>query len=119
MLFATLIFISYSRADAARAVELRAQLEAHGCSVAMDKTIRAGADWTKAIEDLIDSADVVAVLLGRSIPSLYVRAEYLHALDRGKRVIPVMVSDKARLPIPLQPLQRVSLKDAATRIECK
>jgi hypothetical protein len=118
-LAALLVFLSYSHTDRPAALDLRTALQAAGCVVMTDRDIRAGEDWTVHVEDAIDRAGTVVVLLGPRRAGLAVRAEYLRALRKGKRVIPVLVVPGADVPLPLEPLHRVSITEAVKAIECK
>src|SRR5580692_2239720 len=125
------IFLSYRRADAAPyALLLRSQLRERipDARVFMDlDSIEAGVDFAEVIGEAIDSCAVLVVLIGRQWATLadeegqrrldnpddYVRFEVQAALERGVRVIPVLV-DGARplrqqqLPSELQKLARLN-----------
>ena len=115
---AAAVFVAYSHVDARPAATLERRLSSSGCIVLSDRRIRPGDDWTLAVERMIDRADIVAVLL-RSPASLHVRAEYQRALRRGKRVIPVVADPRADIPLPLEPLVRLSLPEVTRSFPCR
>jgi hypothetical protein len=103
------IFISYRREDTAgyadrvfRALNRKGLFEGQ---VFMDiDNIAPGEDFVKAIGDKLDACDVLIALIGGrwltprlDNPLDYVRQEIKTALDRGIKVIPVLV-DKANMP---------------------
>jgi TolB-like protein/Tfp pilus assembly protein PilF len=55
------VFLSYSRADKARAVRLAAALQGAGLDVWWDTLIEGGAEFAKTIEAAIDTCDAVVV----------------------------------------------------------
>jgi hypothetical protein len=118
MLVALLVFLSYSHVDTALALKLRADLVRSGCVVQMDRDIRPGRDWTRSIERMIDRSDVVVVLVSDN-PSVYVRAEYLRAIRKKRRVIPVLKDPSADIPIPLEPLQMAAPGEVTAAVGCK
>jgi hypothetical protein len=88
-------------------------------------SIEPGIDFTKAIKDAVASCDVLLALIGRQwmiltddrgrrridSPNDYVNLEIRTALERGIRVIPVLVEgavmpDEDELPPTLRPLSR-------------
>ena len=56
------VFLSYDRDDRAKAASIAAALEQAGHSVWWDQHIRGGAQYSKEIEQALNSADAVAVL---------------------------------------------------------
>jgi hypothetical protein len=103
------IFLSYRREDAAPYARLlQIQLRQHlpGAQVFMDlDSIEAGQDFAQVIREAVDSCAVLIALIGRQWATLtddqgrrrldnpddFVRFEVRAALDRGVRVIPVLV----------------------------
>ncbi len=125
------IFLSYRREDAAPYVrllqfQLRERIPDARLFVDMD-SIEPGLDFAEVIREAVDSCAVLVVLIGRQWATLtdeegrrrldnpddYVRFEVQTALERGVRVIPVLV-DGARplrqqqLPAELQKLARLN-----------
>ena len=123
------IFISYRRADSKFAAgRIYDRLAAHFGEEAifMDvEAIDAGLDFVKALEDAVQSCDVLVALIGRQWlhlkdergkrrldnPEDFVRIEIAAALNRDIRVIPALVdgTDMPRsteLPENLKPLAR-------------
>jgi hypothetical protein len=121
------IFINYRREDTgpyARLMQVRLGQCFPNASVFMDlNSIEAGVDFAEAIESAVRSCSVLIVLIGRhwlaiadeegrrrlDNPDDYVRFEIHAALERGVRVIPILV-DGARAP------QQQQLPDALHRL---
>jgi hypothetical protein len=121
------IFINYRREDTgpyARLMQVRLGQCFPDAPVFMDlDSIEAGVDFAEAIESAVRSCAVLIVLIGRQWlaiaddegrrrldnPDDYVRFEIHAALERGVRVIPVLV-DGARA------LQQQQLPDALHRL---
>ena len=109
------IFLSYRREDAApyaRLLQFQLRERFPGVQVFMDlDSIEAGLPFAKVIRDAVDTCTVLVALIGRQWvtiadeegnrrldnPRDYVRLEVQTALERGVRVIPVLV-DGARPP---------------------
>ena len=123
------IFISYRRADSAGyAGRLYDRLAAHFGkeSIFMDvDTIQAGLDFVDVLENAVQSCDVLVALMGRQWlnitgedgkrrldnPQDFVRIELAAALNRGIRVIPVLLDgtsmpNSGQLPNDLELLAR-------------
>lgn len=135
------IFINYRHDDAgayARLVKLRLSESFPGLPVFMDlDSIEAGADFAEAIDAALASCLVLVALIGRQwlaaagedgqrrldSPDDFVRLEIATALERGVRVIPVLVDGAAmprqdQLPPDLQKLARLhALEMGYRRIE--
>ncbi|QPC83499.1 toll/interleukin-1 receptor domain-containing protein [Phototrophicus methaneseepsis] len=86
------IFISYSRTDESFAYQLATYLEEVGAEVWIDQThIRAGKNWSNAIQQGLDDADVMLVVLSPdSMASVNVTNEWQYFFDNGKTIIPVL-----------------------------
>jgi WD40 repeat protein len=114
------VFISYSRRDAADlALRLRDDLTEAGYHAWLDTAqIGAGSSWTREIEEAIDRCTVLLALLTEaSYLSECCRAEQLHALRKGKRVIPVLVQSEADRPLHLEHLHYRDLSDDERYLE--
>jgi NB-ARC domain/TIR domain len=99
------VFISYARKDGAQLAEqLLSDLRREGFDVWLDtQKIAGGATWTREIEEALDSAQVVLVLLTNgSYVSDICRAEQLRALRHGKCVIPLLAQRGADIPLHLE-----------------
>jgi hypothetical protein len=125
------IFLSYRREDAApyaRLLQYQLSERFPDARVFMDlDSIEAGLDFAEVIRDAVDSSAVLVALIGHQWatvadergrrrlddPDDFVRFEVQTALERGVRVIPVLV-DNARplrqeqLPAELQKLARLN-----------
>lgn len=98
------VFISYGHADASDIVtRLKADLEKHGVApVWLDSDmIAAGDDWPERINEGIDASDaLLAVMTAASLrPGGVCWREIAFADERGKRVVPVRVSDDPSLRV--------------------
>ena len=125
------VFISYRREDAgpyARLLKEHLSARFPGVLVFMDlDSIEAGVDFAEAIESALGSCVVLIALIGpkwlsvtdgencRRLdnPDDYVRFEIRTALERGVRVIPVLVDGvfvprQRQLPTDLQKLARLN-----------
>jgi hypothetical protein len=125
------IFLSYRRQDAAPYARLlQSQLKERfpAAHIFLDlDSIEPGRDFAEVIQEAIGSCAVLVTLIGRQWttvtdgqgrrrlddPDDYVRFEVQTALDRGVRVIPVLVDGAAplrgqELPAGLRPLARLN-----------
>ena len=125
------IFLSYRREDAAPYARLlQSQLSERipDARVFMDvDSIEPGRDFAEVTREAVDSCAVLVALIGRQwatiadeegrrrldAPDDYVRFEVQTALERGVRVIPVLVDDarpprQQQLPAELQKLARLN-----------
>jgi hypothetical protein len=89
----TRAFLSYARPNAAFADRLAAALPALGIEPWIDREgIHGGAKWSSAIQQALDEADVLILVLSPSaMSSSNVEDEWQYALDRGKPVLPVLL----------------------------
>ena len=85
------IFISYSRRDEAFARRLAGALSDAGADVWMDvENIPAGENWSNAIQQGLNKADLMLVILSPdSMESRNVEAEWQYFMDSGRPIIPV------------------------------
>jgi hypothetical protein len=118
------IFVSYSRLDAAAAKELAAHVTARGDSVFIDyQDIKGGAEFMDVIGKKIARSEVVLLLLSpRATNSKWVRWEIGWALQLEKRIIPLVlepVSLKAVFPlVNMHMLDFRGMHDGAHRDRC-
>ena len=105
------VFISYQSQDrsAAQALAHALNMCDEGVEAFFDRyDLRAGAFWIPAIEQAIDDADAMVLLLGSRSPGTWQRLEYLQAIDRKARrpefaIVPVLLSEAMpRLPFLYQ-----------------
>src|SRR5215831_7037027 len=110
------VFISYARKDgAALAQRLQSDLTKKGFDAWLDtQRIAGSAVWSTQMEREIDTRQVtIALLSPGSYESEICRAEQLRALDKGKRVIPVLAVKGSDRPLYLYVRQyRDFTKDA-------
>lgn len=90
----TRIFLSYSRKDQAFAWRLAQALSSAALDVWIDiDDIPAGQKWSTAIQEgLMTSAALIVVLSPAAMASRHVEDEWQYFLDRGKPVIPVLLT---------------------------
>jgi WD40 repeat protein len=111
------VFISYARKDGASlAQRLLSDLTKAGFDAWVDtQRISGGAIWSTEVEREIDACQVMLALLS---PGAYTseicRAEQLRALDRGKRVIPVLAVSGSDRPLYLYARQYRDLTNDST-----
>jgi hypothetical protein len=87
------VFLSYRRSDQLFATRLADSLRSLGLSVFRDQeSLRGGSEWRESIDNAIEGARDVVVLLGpKTHGSEEVRRELEHAFKCGTPVIPVLV----------------------------
>lgn len=105
-------FLSYSRADEAVALRLADDLIAAGVGLWVDQyDIRPSQHWDRAVEDAVHSCTgMIVVLSPRSAASPNVADEVSVAIERGKRVLPVVIET---CTVPLR-MTRMQFIDATT-----
>ena len=87
------IFISYKREEQPIARKLADALEREGWSVWWDPKLRAGEDFDKIIEAVLNESRCVIVLWSKlSLASDYVRAEASEAMEQ-KKLVPVAIEN--------------------------
>ncbi len=93
------LFISYTREDQERVVEIVKALEAKGVAVWYDKDLHTGHDWSAELEKQIETAAaVVSVFTRKSLASTWMSREGLYAQDHYVPVIPYLL-EEVTLPI--------------------
>lgn len=105
-------FLSYARKDQVFALRFADDLISAGVNLWVDQfSILPSQQWDRSVETaLVDCSGVILVLSPHSVSSDNVADEISVALDRGKRIIPVMLGDCS---IPLR-LSRIQYVDART-----
>jgi len=102
------VFLSYVRADEAKAQAIAQALERAGHSVWWDRHIKSGAQYSKEIEQALSAADAVVVLWSeRSADSPWVRDEAAAGRDSG-RLVPVKL-DPSEPPLGFRQYQAIDL----------
>jgi HEAT repeat protein len=86
------IFISYCRDDGPFARLVSERLKREGLAAWQDRELRPGEDWGDEIDQALQEADTVIVVLSASAnASAYVSYEWAFALGAGLRVIPLLI----------------------------
>ena len=90
----TTVFISYSHADQPFATRLASALPALGIEPWIDQGgIHGGARWSSSIQNALDACDaLILVLSPESMASGNVEDEWQYMLDKGKPVVPVLLT---------------------------
>jgi tetratricopeptide (TPR) repeat protein len=102
------LFLSYSREDISRVGPLAAAMEREGHKVWWDRQISGGQEFADAIEQALETADVVIVCWTKgSIRSGWVRDEAASGRDRG-RLVPVTL-DGCQPPLGFRQYQTIDL----------
>jgi hypothetical protein len=102
------IFISYARADRARAERLAEALERLGWSVWWDRHILPGKTFDEVIEQALDSCLCVVVLWSQSsVTSSWVKTEAAEGVRRGV-LVPVRIED-VQVPLEFRRAQTANL----------
>ncbi len=102
------LFLSYSREDVERVGPIAAALEAAGHDVWWDRHIAGGQEFADAIEQALDSADVVVVCWSAtSVRSGWVRDEAGAGRDSG-RLVPLTI-DGCQPPLGFRQYQTIDL----------
>lgn len=102
------VFFSYSRDDSAFVLDLANRLRMEGIDLWLDQfDIPTGVAWDAAVEQALRSCPAFLVVLSHSsVASTHVMDEVAYALDRHKRVIPVLAV-ACEIPFRLSRLQYV------------
>ena len=105
---AATVFLSYARADQARAGQLAGALRAAGLTVWWDALIEGGSAFAASIADALEAADAVLVLWSEaSIASDWVRDEAAQGRER-RRLVPLLL-DASRPPLGFRQYQGIDL----------
>jgi len=113
--------ISYSRLSSeAFARKLAEDLKSRGYRVWLDVLdIQAGDPWDTAIQQALDGASTIMVILSKtSVSSRNVLDEVSYMLNRGKRVIPILTED-CRIPYRIDSIQYIDFRNGYGRgVQC-
>src|ERR1700674_4214969 len=107
------VFISYAHKDGAElAQRLHADLTKSFDTWLDKQRLRAGDMWSREVEDVIESADVILALLSTgSYESEICRAELSRGLQKGKCVVPLRVQIDCDVMLELQTRQWLDFSD--------
>jgi len=102
------LFLSYSRDDRGRVEPLASALECQGHKVWWDRHLSGGQEFVDAIEQALESADIVIVCwTATSVHSAWVRDEAGSGRDRG-RLVPVTL-DGSQPPLGFRQYHTIDL----------
>jgi TonB family protein len=105
----TKIFISYARDDRERVQRIALAFEEQGWDVWFDSKLRAGENFSQAVEQALDRSDVIVVCWSKSsVMSEWVRTEADEGARRGV-LIPVLLDDVVP-PLGFRQLQSADLR---------
>ena len=111
------VFVSYSRADRQRVIELTQALAARGKRAWMDlEDIPPSAEWMAEIRSAIDAADGYLVAVSPDAARSEVCSEeFEHARSAGKRIVPVLLrpTDPDSVPQALAALNWIDATDGS------
>ena len=102
------IFFSYSRADSSFVLKLAKDLRDAGVNIWLDQLdIAPGSHWDASIEKALHTSKTLLIILSStSVASENVMDEVSYALEEGKKVIPILLSN-CETPFRLRRLQRI------------
>lgn len=106
------LFISYSRHDSRKVIEIVRLIRVTGVAVFRDyENIAPGKKWKTEILEALDNADTVLVFWSKDAElSSEVTAEYQNAASRGKDIVPILL-DNTPLTDILQQFQYVDFTE--------
>lgn len=108
------IFLSYARADTAKAERIARAFEKAGHSVWWDRQVHAGSRFAAEIDQALSNADAVVVLWSQqSVTSSWVQDEAAAGRDTG-RLIPVLI-ERVAPPLGFRQYQAIDLSDWSGR----
>ena len=109
---AVLVFLSYAWSDQPAAREIEDRLTAAGCTVWRDEeSLEPGDSWRTGIEQAIERADIVVVLISEAAKaSDNVGDELAYARMLRRRIVPVPLTTE-KMPLILARLHWVRAKD--------
>ena len=111
------LFLSYARADRARAEKLIAALTKHGYELWWDARLEGGSAFAESIADALKTADAVLVLWSQSsITSDWVRDEAAVGRDR-KRLVPLSL-DGVEPPLGFRQYHAIDVSHWRGRSDC-
>ncbi|MEH6535472.1 MAG: toll/interleukin-1 receptor domain-containing protein [Psychroserpens sp.] len=104
------IFVSYSSKDRPFALGLTKELQSLGANVWIDQLgIKLGQNWDNAIDDALESADTVILIISpTAVSSQNVQDEVSIAINENKKFVPIMIKE-CDLPMRWQRRQYADL----------
>ena len=104
MTSAPLLYLTYSREDAAVAQRVSADLSGQGITTWLDlDRLAAGQDWRAQAQEALDRADAVVVLMSPALrKNKYAAQEITYALRRDKRIFPLQIAPIDPTDVPLE-----------------
>ncbi|MBI1276496.1 MAG: SUMF1/EgtB/PvdO family nonheme iron enzyme [Anaerolineaceae bacterium] len=121
------IFISYAKSDTRDlALHLRDTFTAlPGVTAWMDTSLHSGEDWASQIQDEIDRADLVVVLLSQDVnrPADHPNGrsfvlKEIHYAQQGKKTIFPVMAQKTRVPVQIAGIEYIDFtRDSSSGIQ--
>jgi hypothetical protein len=103
------VFISYSAKDSSFVRLLHELLQSAGVNVYLDFELGAGGNFQRVLRDAINSSDAVIVVMSSAyFQSQWCQAELSLALEKEKRLLPILLDGEARGPLSYLNYIRVS-----------
>jgi len=96
------VFVSYSRHDLPRAMQIIKALEVRGLACTIDtRDLPYGEKWQRELVDFIKAADAVVFLVSsRSVRSTWCKWEVAQVAAQSKRLVPVVLEDVSIEELP-------------------
>ena len=106
-----IVFVSHSSQDDEFVTKLTKQLEEVNLQPWVDHLhLLAGADWDITLEHMLDSADMMIVVMSpESVKSLVVKAEWSYFGESGRKIYPILYKDSV-IPFRLRVLQYIDYR---------
>src|SRR6266508_4393337 len=99
---ADLIFVSYSKKDGDLARRVASDLVNSSFRVWIDLSLQIGDEWEDTIEQKIEEADTMIVLLSRNaLNSKWVMYETSKAYAKDKKLYPILIENLSQADLPV------------------
>ena len=106
-------FLSYSRSNSEFAVKLAKDLKKSGIDIWIDQLdIEPGSRWDRSIQEALNTSKrMLVIFTPESISSNNVMDEVSFALEKGKKVIPILL-EPCEIPFRLRRLQHIDFTES-------
>lgn len=93
------LFISYAHVDQTVVYQLSRELKTIGYNVWLDSELGGSQDFVADILQAIEACKCLIVVLSpTALNSRYVKMELHHAVEKGRKVVPILLSPEVKLP---------------------